>query len=418
MKNQDSKRQQRFLLVLPLLLLPFLTLAFWALGGGQATGLADTQDGTAQGLRLQLPAPRLNDNPEPSKLSIYQEAARQAGRMAVTSATTSLSPLGLTTSPFTTWQAGDTPGPVRPEENEALVTQRLEQLTALVSTGSAHAATSPQSSPPNPAASPAGFSQEVARLESLMQAMGSRQGEKPADPELQQLETLLERILDIQHPDRVRTRESASPAPQEAALSVQPHPDAPQATLLGDPHTLFPPEQTLAPGNSFFGLEGTGSAELSAQQAHTIPAAILGTQTVVPNGIVRMRLLQDAFVGGQSLPKGSLVYGSCRVKGERLLIEVASIQLQQDILPVRLRAYDLDGLEGLHIPGSITREAARQGTEQLLSQPLSLPALHPSWGVQAASAGISATQRLFSRKIRQVKVTLKAGHQLLLRHPL
>lgn len=38
MNNEKFKRQRRFMLVLPLLTLPFVTLAFWALGGGLCNG--------------------------------------------------------------------------------------------------------------------------------------------------------------------------------------------------------------------------------------------------------------------------------------------------------------------------------------------------------------------------------------------
>jgi hypothetical protein len=40
--------------------------------------------------------------------------------------------------------------------------------------------------------------------------------------------------------------------------------------------------------------------------------------------------------------------------------------------------------------------------------------LNPSIGVQAASAGISAAKNLLSKKVRLIKVTVKAGYRVLL----
>ena len=46
-------------------------------------------------------------------------------------------------------------------------------------------------------------SRDIDRLEGLMQGMNQKDGE---DPEMQQLNGMLEKILDIQHPDRVREK--------------------------------------------------------------------------------------------------------------------------------------------------------------------------------------------------------------------
>jgi hypothetical protein len=41
--------------------------------------------------------------------------------------------------------------------------------------------------------------------------------------------------------------------------------------------------------------------------------------------------------------------------------------------------------------------------------------MDPSLGAQAASAGIQAAKTLISKKVKLVKVTVKAGYQVLLR---
>src|ERR1035437_5998130 len=69
-------RRRKMLLVLPLLILPFITLAFWALGGGSA----DTSQKTvsSSGLNLQLPNAHLKDDKSETKLSFYEKADKNS----------------------------------------------------------------------------------------------------------------------------------------------------------------------------------------------------------------------------------------------------------------------------------------------------------------------------------------------------
>ncbi len=55
-------QKRKFLLVLPLLVLPFITLLFWALGGGKLSD-AQAQPQTAkEGLNIELPDAYLKDD--------------------------------------------------------------------------------------------------------------------------------------------------------------------------------------------------------------------------------------------------------------------------------------------------------------------------------------------------------------------
>ena len=66
------QRQRKFFLVLPVLVLPFVTLMFWVLGGGKA-GDAGAQ---AQiGLNMNLPGAYLKEDKPLDKLSYYEKAA-------------------------------------------------------------------------------------------------------------------------------------------------------------------------------------------------------------------------------------------------------------------------------------------------------------------------------------------------------
>ena len=93
---------------------------------------------------------------------------------------------------------------------------------------------------------------------------------------------------------------------------------------------------------------------------------------------------------------------------------VTGVRYQNSLLPVALSAYDMDGLEGIYIPGAISRDVAKQSTDNAL-QNVGLNNLDPSIGMQAAGAGIQAAKSLISKKVKLIKVTVKAGYQVLLK---
>jgi hypothetical protein len=71
MEQQSQKflRKRRFLMVLPLLVFPFVTLAFWAMGGGKDSESRFNSKQT--GLNLELPNANLK-NDATDKLGYYE----------------------------------------------------------------------------------------------------------------------------------------------------------------------------------------------------------------------------------------------------------------------------------------------------------------------------------------------------------
>src|SRR5678815_2994268 len=80
-RSQAFLRKRKMMMVLPLLVLPFLTMAFWALGGGNAATNGKKQK-QLQGLNLQLPNANLKDDKLADKMSFYDEAARDSIKLA------------------------------------------------------------------------------------------------------------------------------------------------------------------------------------------------------------------------------------------------------------------------------------------------------------------------------------------------
>ena len=128
---------------------------------------------------------------------------------------------------------------------------------------------------------------------------------------------------------------------------------------------------------------------------------------------VKLRLLSDVFINGVFIPQNHFIYGIASLEGERLRIQVNGIQYAKSLFPIALEVYDMDGLSGLYIPGAISRDVAKQSADRSV-QNIGFSSIDPSWQAQAAGAGMEAAKSLFSKKVKLIKVTVKAGYRVLL----
>jgi conjugative transposon TraM protein len=251
-------------------------------------------------------------------------------------------------------------------------------------------------------------SSDIDRLEQMMR-MNSKDGGNE-DPEMMKLNGMMEKILDIQHPERVKDKSRpTSEANKGQVFSVNVNP-------AKDLYSLLINNSTVAQGgsaiNRFYSLDEDVKADTIAGNA--IRAMVHQTQTLVDGSTVKLRLLDDVFINGNLIPKDNFVYGVASLNGERLIIKINSIRCGNSLYPVDLSVFDMDGLAGVYIPGAITRDVAKQSAERAV-QGIGFTTLDPSLKGQAANAGIEAAKTLVSKKAKLIKVMVKAGYQLLLR---
>ena len=69
-------RKCKFLLVLPLLVLPFVTLLFWTGGGGKGHAMA--KEPLPTGLNTELPDAQFKEDDPITKLQLYEQAEKRA----------------------------------------------------------------------------------------------------------------------------------------------------------------------------------------------------------------------------------------------------------------------------------------------------------------------------------------------------
>ncbi len=138
------------------------------------------------------------------------------------------------------------------------------------------------------------------------------------------------------------------------------------------------------------------------------------TQTLVSGSTVKLRLKNDIYINGILIPKNNFIYGTASLENERLNIVITSVRFQNNLLPVVLQVYDMDGITGIYIPGAVSKDALKESAQQSM-QGVELTPLDPSVAAQVTTAGISAAKNLLSKRSKLIKVTLKAGYKVLLR---
>lgn len=154
-------------------------------------------------------------------------------------------------------------------------------------------------------------------------------------------------------------------------------------------------------------------------EKNTIRACIHDNQTITDGQAVRLRLLEPMRTGETVIPQNALVTGVGKIQGERLGISITSLEYRGMIIPVELTVVDGDGQEGIFIPGSMEIDAIREiaanlggnlGTTINLNQQSAGDQLLTDLGKGA----IQGTSQYIAKKMRTVKVHLKAGYNLML----
>jgi hypothetical protein len=337
------EKQRKFLLVLPLLVIPFLTMAFWALGGGKSVNQSVIN---SKGLDTDLPGAQFRSKEKTDKMAVYQAAQRDSSQDGV-------SPAFLRSMGLDKGSAQSIDSVITPDDEAQKIQAKLAQLNKQLS--------QPQDARQQSVAYDEAEPPKVKQLKKMMRDMnGSNSG---PDPEMQQLNSMLDKIQAIQNP-----------------ASVKPKPTATEA----------------------------------AKPFRAIPAVIDGKQKVMDGGSVKLKLTDTVTIKGQLLQKMQELYGVCQVTNQRLLLTIQNIRLDKQIIPVNLTVFSLDGMPGIPAPEAELSGAASDGADNVI-QSMQLLSMDQSLGAQAAAGGVNAAKGLFSKKLKKVKVKLRDEFPVLLK---
>ncbi len=154
---------------------------------------------------------------------------------------------------------------------------------------------------------------------------------------------------------------------------------------------------------------------------NTIAAVVANNQSVTDGESVKLRTTEPMWVGSRLIPRNTVIVGSARVQGERLEIEISSIECDGSIYDVELQVYDSDGQEGINIPNSMESDALHEIGANMGSSMGSSINISTNTGAQIASdvgrGLINGVSQYLNKKLRTVKVHLKAGYRVMLHQP-
>jgi conjugative transposon TraM protein len=412
--SQATLRKRKMMLVLPALVIPFMTLAFWALGGGKASAGKQSDIKDLNSLNLHLPDPKLKKETILDKLGFYDKADKDSLKLKQemrndpyyqeqqnnkqTESSNELETIvqnsagkfhqssiseenKLNTSPYNT-------GTNQAEEK---LMQKLSELNKVIS--------QPETQPvkadeyayqDNNLQTDSKIDGSVSKLENMMQSMN--QG-NDSDPELDKLSGMMDKIIAIQHPEKIKEELKQKSLQQKTNVLAVSNKSTDDTAV-----------------NGFYSLD----ASSETLKSNAIEAVVNEDQILVSGAVIKLRLVSDAYIKDVKIPAGNFVFGIVTLAGERLNIEINSIRSGNSVFPVKMQVYDMDGLDGIYIPGAINRDVAKQSADNSL-QTMQLATLDPSLAAQATAAGISTVKNLLSKKVKLVKVMVKAGYKVLLK---
>jgi hypothetical protein len=363
-KEAASSKKRRTMMIMPLIIYPFLTLLLWSTGVVGSEHTLPAQE-NKKGLQAVVPSPNKGADSNWNKLKYYEQAEIMNEKRlsdsksdpyymqdSLNNDVASIRPSAYSgiydpPSVYNNYHRG------KSTSSDLIAEQKLRALQQMLSTPSEPTTTAAAS---------------LDRLQSSVQTSVAPET-KEEDPEIKQLTSLIDKIMDIQHPQRVKEKTE---------------------------NTHVTASQKRVP---FIAYE----------------AVIPEKQQLVSGSTVRLQLLQQLVIDSiVTIPSGEFLYGVVSLSGERLQVNVQTIRTGQSIIPVNLEVYDLDGMLGIRVPGTISREQIKEAGGDAI-QNVELISLDPSVKAQAATASINAAKGLFSKKAKLVRLTIPAGYKILIK---
>ncbi|UZR99615.1 conjugative transposon protein TraM [Chondrinema litorale] len=134
--------------------------------------------------------------------------------------------------------------------------------------------------------------------------------------------------------------------------------------------------------------------------------------TVYDGSRIRIRLLDNIFVGQHVIEKGKYLYGVISGFGkQRVKISIESILYEDQILPVDLVLFDNDGMEGLYVPESKFRDFTKDLASNTVSgQNLQIETDDENTNqflIGLAQKAFQTTTRATSQAVRKNRAKLK-----------
>ena len=157
---------------------------------------------------------------------------------------------------------------------------------------------------------------------------------------------------------------------------------------------------------------------VAAVPRNTLSVVVDRIATLKEGDNVVLRLLETAKVQGLRIPRQSRLIAVAKIEGNRMHLLIKSIEVDGHIIAVKLSAYDMDGQEGVYIPGSEDINALKEVGANIggsMGTSFTFASSAKDQIISEAARGVmQGASQLLQKKLRTVKVTLKGGYRLFL----
>lgn len=156
--------------------------------------------------------------------------------------------------------------------------------------------------------------------------------------------------------------------------------------------------------NAFFGINGK---KISSQQKHSAFEAVEGfihgngDGVTVSNGTtIKIRIASETILSikGEhiTIPANTIISGSCSLSGDRIMIKVNSLRIDNLLYPISMSVYDLDGQQGIYVKDLHQKTSINSALVQTASQ-----SLQPSYMIGQGGVGSQVATQLATNTLQQ-----------------
>lgn len=215
---------------------------------------------------------------------------------------------------------------------------------------------------------------------------------------------------------------SETPSPRSATVEPSPPVQKLAKAITGDeaPGGIEENKQPVIAADTVPPVRETGKFYRGVRKqakGNTVSASVYGDQTLMNGSTIRIRLLEDLQTPqGQTIPKGTAIWGVVNITRDRMIVNISSVLLGKDLINVNYIVYDLDGQQGINLPVNVKAELARRAEARSI-QDAPTDEITGHGGILEKSAGavVNTAKNLLSRKAEDIKVNVKANYKIVLK---
>ncbi|MGV8135954.1 MAG: conjugative transposon protein TraM [Mangrovibacterium sp.] len=378
--------------ILPLVIFPFTFLAFYIyqdLFAKQDEVVLTGNDGLQE--NIAQPSEEVTGKSLSDKLATYQKHFKEAdGQTAIS---------GLET------EESQAPGFVDLYTSEEQ--DRLDSMGAVLTGNPASRRPGRRASPNDYALSPGSLSETDQALLELINQSKTQERQKKFDktvpPQQKQQEEDPLAMMRAQYA-LIDSFQKANDPGHKARVQRE----AAQKAMQEELERMRQSKMSVQRVNQISGVFNT----LKPESKQTFIKAIIDEEVTGYAGYrIRIRLLEDILVGEMLLAKGTCLYATIDgFSAQRVTLSIRSVLRNDQILPVNLDIYDMDGMKGLYVPESAFREFTRQlgsNSFQGMNMTTSGTEEQSRFLMSGVQKAFRSTSQAIAQAIRKNKVKIK-----------